>query len=385
VILIASQTGDTTLKNCTDSPVISRRQIGQIALSSACAWAGLQGLNALAQVSAPAVKKPYLADMHSHYGMFLPRLFGFNLNKYMHEAGITLLAWSIVDDQRWIGKGSKGLTQGSIPAAGELWSYFQSRLSEYDGQLRQWGVSKALTPSDVDAALSGQPKVLLATEAANFLEGDVSRLAWAHDKGVRHLQLVHYIQSPLGDHQTAEPVQGGLTPLGARVVAECKRLGVVVDLAHGTAELVAGALDASDAAMVWSHSWIRPQGGTFRDVGWIARSLALSTAQKIAARGGVVGLWNLQIRLEPAYPINSIKTYADEIMRMSDLIGPEHVAFGTDMEGVWPGRLMTSYDDLREVADNLVKRGITESQLQDIFIGNYARVVKAAMRGAAVK
>ncbi len=70
---------------------------------------------------------------------------------------------------------------------------------------------------------------------------------------------------------------------------------------------------------------------------------------------------------------------------MSDLIGPEHVAFGTDMEGVWPGRLMTSYDDLREVADNLVKRGITESQLQGIFIGNYARVVKAAMHRPAVK
>lgn len=371
------------MKNRTASSLMSRRQLGQVALSGVGAWAGLQGLTAQAQVVGPVVQQPYLADMHSHYGMFLPRLFGFNLNKYMHEAGVTLLAWAIVDDQRWMSKSPLGLVQGSVPAAGELWAYFQARLSEYEGRLQEWGVSKALTLADVDAALAGHPKVLLATEAANFLEGDVSRLAWAYDKGVRHLQLVHYIQSPLGDHQTAEPVQGGLTPLGAKVVAECQRLGMVVDLAHGTAGLVEGALDASDAAMVWSHSWIRPQGGNFRNVGWIARSLALPTAQKIAARGGVVGLWNLQIRLEPAYPINSITSYADEIMRMSDLIGPEHVAFGTDMEGVWPGRLMTSYDDLREVADKLVKRGITESQLQGIFIGNYARVVKAAMRGAA--
>ena len=107
-------------------------------------------------------------------------------------------------------------------------------------------------------------------------------MAQAHAWGVRHLQLIHFIQSPLGDRQTAEPVHGGLTPLGAKVVAECKRLGILVDLAHGTPALVDGVLQASDAAPVWSHSWISPQGGRWSDPGYIARSLSPATACTVA-------------------------------------------------------------------------------------------------------
>ena len=88
------------------------------------------------------------------------------------------------------------------------------------------------------------------------------------------------------------------------------------------------------------------------------------------------------MRNDPAYRVNSIASYADEIMRMCDLIGPAHVAFGTDLEGTWPGRIMTSYDGLREVANNLAKRGLSESQLSGVFIGNYANIVKTNMRPA---
>lgn len=293
-----------------------------------------------------------------------------------------LLAWAVVDDQKWMTSASGRLQQASTPKAGELWDYFQARMADYQGRLKQWNVTQALNPADIDAALAGQPRLLLACESANFLEGQVDRLTTAHAMGVRHLQLVHYIRSPLGDHQTAEPVHGGLTALGAQVVTACKRLGLVVDLAHGTPALVDGALAASDAAMVWSHSWITPAGGSHESPGYIARSLALPTARKIAAQGGAVGLWCLRVRGDPAYPVDSINAYADEIMRMSDLIGPAHVAFGTDMEGVWPSRLMTDYADLAAVANNLVKRGLTEAALNGIFIGNYARIVKQAMNGA---
>jgi membrane dipeptidase len=321
--------------------------------------------------------------MHSHYGMFVPRLFGgFDLGRHMRENGVVLLAWAIVDDRKWI-TANGALRQVSEPRPGELWNYWKGLLAEYEGQLQKWKLRKALTPDDVAQALAGEPRVLLACESANFLEGDVARLAEAHAAGVRHLQLVHYIRSPLGDHQTAEPVHGGLAPLGAQVVAECKRLGMVVDLAHGTASLVDAALDAADAAFVWSHSWISPQGGHPHDAGYMARSLSLASARKIAARGGLVGLWCLRQGTDAAYPVRSKGTYADEILRMCDLVGPEHVAFGTDMEGVWPSRVMNDYSDLRDVAENLAKRGISESLLQGVLAGNYARVVQSAMASRA--
>lgn len=356
---------------------ISRRNF---ALWSGAALAAAAG-GAQAQTQAQ-MRKPYLADIHSHYGMFLPRLFGLDMDRHMRENGIALMSWAVVDDRRWI-SASGPLRQVGEPQAGAIWAYWNELMADYENRLAQWKVAKALTPADVDQALGGEPRVVLACESANFLEGQPERVARAHAMGVRHLQLVHYIRTPLGDHQTADPVHGGLSPLGARVVAQCKRVGMLVDLAHGTPSLVDAALDASDAAMVWSHSWISPQGGTPKDAGYIARSLSLASARKIAARGGTVGLWCLRLGNDPAYPVNSKSTYADEIMRMCDLIGPEHVSFGTDMEGVWPNRMLNDYSDLRDVVDNLGKRGLNDGLLHNVFIGNYARVVKQAMQGAA--
>jgi membrane dipeptidase len=370
--------GDSTGGRMRGSGLRRRQLMGWGA--SALASAGFAP--AAAQTQAP-VRKPFVADMHSHYGMFLPRLFGLDLDRHMRDNAIVLLAWAVVDDRRWISTGSGPLRQVSEPQPGQIWAYWNELVNDYEQRLAQWKVTKALTPADVDAALAGEPKVLLACESANFLEGKPEQLAAAHARGVRHLQLVHYIRSPLGDHQTAAPQHGGLTALGAKVVAECRRLGIVVDLAHGTPALVDAALDASGAAMVWSHSWISPQGGTDRDPGYIARSLSPAQARKIAARGGAIGLWCLRLGNDPAYPVNSKASYADEIMRMCDVVGPRHVAFGTDMEGVWPNRMLNDYADLRDVVDNLARRGLPDATLHDVLIGNYARIVKSAMQGAA--
>jgi membrane dipeptidase len=323
-----------------------------------------------------------MADMHSHYGMWLPRLFGLDLKKHMLDTGATLLAWAVTDDHRWIAPGPLGWQQVRQPQPGELWESFRRRLADNMAKLEGWKLQLAREPQDVDAALAGEPRILLATEAANFLEGRADRVAEARAWGVRHMQLVHFIQSPLGDHQTAQPQHGGITELGRDVIGACNRHGIVVDLAHSTAAFVDGALEASSAPMVWSHSWITPQGGTWQEPAYIARSVSLASARKIAAAGGAVGLWTVRIRNDPAYPVRNVKTYADEMVRMSDLLGPRHVAFGTDMEGAGPVPILTNYVDLREVADNLVQRGMSEADLHGILIGNYARIVKQAMQGA---
>ncbi len=372
---VLCKNGDNKRAKHMTKPGIGRRQFGL--LSGALLAAGM-GTVAEAQTT---VRTPYIADIHSHYGMFLPRLFGHDLDRHMRDNGITLMSWAVVDDGRWLST-SGPIRQIARPQPGEIWDHWQARMADYAGRLSQWKVTKAITPADVDLALKGEPRVVLACESANFLEGKPERLAEAHAMGVRHLQLVHFIRSPLGDHQTADARHGGLTPLGAQVVDQCRHLGMLVDLAHGTASLVDAALDASDAPMVWSHSWISPQGGTPHDVGYIARSLSPASARKIAARGGVVGLWCLRVGADPGYPIKGKGSYADEIVRMCELIGPEHVAFGTDMEGVWPGRMMNDYSDLRDVVENLQKRGLGDGVLQNVLIGNYARVLKQAMNGA---
>jgi hypothetical protein len=94
---------------------ITRRRF---ALGAAAAVAGLQAPSVRAQ----PVAKPYLADMHSHYGMFLPRLFGLDLARHMADTGTMLLAWSATDDHRWIAMTPTGWQQTRQPAPGDLWT-----------------------------------------------------------------------------------------------------------------------------------------------------------------------------------------------------------------------------------------------------------------------
>jgi hypothetical protein len=128
---------------------MTRRRLG--------AW-GAAALASGAWPSANAqspVRKPYIADMHSHYGMFLPRLFGMDLDRHMRDNGIVLLSWAIVDDRRWISAAGSGpLRQVSDPQPGQIWGYWNELLADYEGRLAQWKVAKALTADDIDRALA---------------------------------------------------------------------------------------------------------------------------------------------------------------------------------------------------------------------------------------
>src|ERR1041385_6546882 len=88
-------------------------------------------------------------------------------------------------------------------------------------------------------ARTNGPTMIVAVEGADFLEGALAPLEAAHrDHRLRQLQLTHYRVNELGDIQTLPPVHGGLTAFGADVIRACNRLGIVVDVAHGTYELV---------------------------------------------------------------------------------------------------------------------------------------------------
>jgi membrane dipeptidase len=136
---------------------------------------------------------------------------------------------------------------------------------------------------------------VLSVEGATFVDRDLAQVQAAYDQGVRHIQLVHFLSNPIGDIQTEQAEHGGLTDFGRQVIETCNRLGILVDLAHCTAETVRAALDVSKAPMIWSHSSVpleRRLGGWFPSA-WQRRQLDRDTAKTIASKGGVVGLWAL--------------------------------------------------------------------------------------------
>jgi membrane dipeptidase len=327
----------------------------------------------------------YLADMHRH--LWFNRLQSGEarpLGPDMAEGNATLVAWALGADVHWIAKGPRGFVQTAVPLPGEGFGWFTRELARIKQHIAGQKLKAIENATDVTAALAGIPHVVLATEGSLYLEDDISRVQTAYDLGVRHIQLVHFTKNPIGDFQTERPEHNGLTDFGKRVISECNRLGILVDLAHATERAVDEALEISKAPVIWSHSSIA-SGATpdWTMIGWKARQLTLKCAQRIARKGGVVGLWTERVDVG-----KSTESYAERLLAMSDQIGEDHVGFGTDMSGD-PFNdkdfMMTSYSDLRKVVDYWRNKGVNDKRMRKIAIGNYARVLQDALQPRQVE
>ena len=201
------------------------------------------------------------------------------------------------------------------------------------------------------------------------------------------LQLVHYLRTPVGDFQTASPVHQGLSAMGRQLVEACNDQRILVDLAHCTGASVDQALTIAKAPVVWSHGWVGGAGGQWQDTyGYQRRRLSLEHARKIAARGGVVGVWALGLtRPAPAgsgdwsVGRGDTRGYAREVAALVDQLGADHVGLGTDIEGLGPGWAVDDYSGLRDVVDHLQALKLPASTIERVAFGNYARVLKAVL------
>jgi membrane dipeptidase len=173
--------------------------------------------------------------------------------------------------------------------------------------------------------------------------------------------------------------------MGKRLVEACNAKGVLVDLAHSTAPAVDQALEIAKAPPIWSHGWVDGQGGDWRDqYGYLSRRLSLAHAKKIAARGGVVGLWGLGLSRPGAsawsVTARDTRAYAKELASLAGKIGADHVGLGTDIEGVGPNWAVNDYGHVRTVVDHLEEMKLEASVIERLAYGNYARVLKAVLK-----
>jgi membrane dipeptidase len=319
----------------------------------------------------------YIADMHFHLffvGKRPARTQPLAANMAAGQA--TLVSWSLVGDQPWLAATVGGFKQRGSPGKGGATAWLKEETARVQGHLADQKLSLVRSADDVERALAGKPHVVLSVEGATFVDDGIEHVRVAYDLGVRHIQLVHFIANPIGDMQTEPAKHNGLTDLGAKVVAECNRLGILIDLAHCTDRAVEQALELSKTPVVWSHSSVQgwrsflPFGGS-----WRARQLSVTMAKRIAARGGVVGLWALGADVG-----TSVTSYTDRMLGLADQLGDNSVAFGTDMNALSNPALAT-YSDLRRVVQLMEDRGMSEARIRNIAGLNYARVLTAAMRG----
>jgi membrane dipeptidase len=79
----------------------------------------------------------------------------------------------------------------------------------------------------------------LGVEGLHQIANSAANLRRFYDLGVRYATLTHNCNNKFADaailgepDRKAEPVWGGVSPLGRQVVHEMNRIGMIVDLAH---------------------------------------------------------------------------------------------------------------------------------------------------------
>jgi len=259
------------------------------------------------------------------------------------------------------------------PKPGELWAYTQSRLRWVDSMVQAQGMRRALKRGDLEALhVERAPAIVQAIEGSQFLEGRLERIEEVHARGLRHLQLVHFYTSDMGDNQTEPAEQGGLTALGRQTIQECNRLGIVVDVAHATQRFVEAAAKVSKTPLLLSHTAIALREDRMRPY---TRLITSVHAKLVAQTGGVVGIWGAPLRYK------SIDDWVDDIARAAHTIGVDHVGLGTDNSGF--GALPAVWDDYSTfplVVQSMRHRGFSAQEIRKIAGGNYVRLFDQSMR-----
>ena len=107
----------------------------------------------------------------------------------------------------------------------------------------------------------------------------------------------------------------------------------------------------------------------------LARLLSPAHARAVAHAGGLIGAWPSGVTS------TTLADFADEIARLADLVGPGHVAVGTDMDANYRP-VLTSYADFAALPGLLASRGLSDAETDQI-LGTNALALLRTVAGQA--
>ena len=233
----------------------------------------------------------------------------------------------------------------------------------------------ALTPADAyNIEKVGKRAIFLGMENGYPIGTDLSLIQNFYDLGVRYITLCHTSNNDICDSSTdpkgAE--HNGLSAFGEHVVAEMNRLGIMVDVSHVSDDTVLDVLELSSAPVIASHSCARA-------VYAHPRNLPDDLIAAIAEKGGTVQVTLYSDYVKASDPENSeqlptVSDFVDHIDHIVYVAGIDYVGIGSDFDG---GAMLSDCREVSQVGNitlELVKRGYTETEIENIWGGNLMRV-----------
>jgi membrane dipeptidase len=247
--------------------------------------------------------------------------------------------------------------------------------------------------------------MVIGTQDTAMVGPELDRLTQMKKDGVLAVQLTYNNGNLAGDG-SLEPRNGGLTKLGKATIERIEAEKQLLDLSHGGARTIAEATAFAKRPLVISHTGARALTDH-------PRNTDDATIKAVADKGGVVGVYFM-----PFLTLDSHPKAADliaHVEHVANIAGEDHVGIGTDngplptplddetkeklkkwqldrikagiaapgeAVGVYP--LVEDYntvDRYERFANDLVKRGWSQSRLEKLMGGNFLRVYRDVWGG----
>lgn len=263
---------------------------------------------------------------------------------------------------------------------------------------------------------AGEVAVLIGVEGGHAIENSLDKLRWLHRHGARYLTLTWNNSNDWADAAGAPPRHGGLTDFGREVVRELDRLRVLVDVSHVAESTFDDVLETTRHPVLASHSCARALADH-------PRNLTDDQLRDLARNGGVVGVnffpafldeevgraydwidaetarreaalrnegldpaearararrWHDErVRELPPVPIERV---AEHIEHIAAVAGIEHVALGSDFDGI-PNTPVGLPDiaALPALTELLLRRGFSDDEARKVLGANVLRVLTAVL------
>lgn len=196
-------------------------------------------------------------------------------------------------------------------------------------------------------------------EGAHPLEGDLEKLDSLFDQGLRIVGLTHFFDDRLGG--SLHGMSGeGLTEFGRSVIRHANELGLIIDVAHASPQMVMDVLELSSTPVILSHGGVK---GTCDS----ARNLDDSLMRKIASKGGLLGIGYWDGAVCDITPQGVVKAIRYAI----DLLGIDHVALGSDYDG--STAVLFDTGELAVLTETMLQTDFTEDEIRKVMGENVKR------------
>ena len=324
----------------------------------------------------------------------------------------------IVDGLVFLADGStETLDAANIAAANVTVAHFEADFESACDDMAAW-LARTARPdgrwrlveraADVHAArAAGQIGIIMGWQNARPIGDRLDRLHLFHRLGLRVMQLTYNRRNFLGDGCLEHANDGGLSRLGEDAVRLMNELGIAVDLSHVGERATLRAAELATGPVFITHANAHALVKT-------PRNKSDEAIRAVAATGGTIGLsiyglfsWDGNPQRRP-----NLDDFLRHVDHVADLVGHEHLAFGTDLPAVRdldliapiarmtlersPGIIgdyvhafgndirtrhiegCASHAELVGVSAALLERGWDESQLRGFLGANLLRALDAA-------